>query len=206
VRLNEDRYPVADVADVLEEPISNEAVAWRFGAPYPNLLRRSFRKGLAHLAPWKRNPEQAPAPNTHRGFVPAETVYSGTVPEPTRAAYASLAEDRFPTEKFARLEALAHATSQRGVRVVFYELPTGDAPNWFSPEFRKAYEQALSQLVDAGFPLLRVPDTGDNRDYRNLDHLNSQGAAKASRYLLERLTEATTGGAANGDAPALPLP
>ncbi|MDJ0842090.1 MAG: hypothetical protein QNK37_36650 [Acidobacteriota bacterium] len=197
-----DTFPSIPIHRYLYHPLSNETVAWRFGAPYDQLLRRSFRKGLAN-APLLFTAEEESADMkemlTYRGFVPSRMTFSGKVHPEIAASYEPLSRDPFPMDSLEDLQDLALEYRNKGARVVFYELPTGEAPGLFHAQFLDDYERALADLKKNGFEVLRIQWDTRPLDFRNMDHLNSRGAARATGAIAEYLSE-KPGTAAGGHA------
>lgn len=172
----------------LKKPWSNEKVVWDFGnyRDYFLLLFNSSVKGVKYcLLPKKKDIK----PDLRaKGFFGSEDVFSQEVLKKDRYLYNGLAGEEFDQEKGDHLLAMAGALRQKGIQVIFFEVPTNLLNNFYSQKFLKQYNDYRAALKKSDFLVLTNEVTLDATHFRNIDHLNSKGAAVVTRSIITRLS------------------
>lgn len=185
-----DRWADYPVHRRLVSPRSHEAVALRFGAfdQYPMMVLGSARK-LLNRSPSASSVESALATALrNRGHFPSDEVFSERVFEATRHLYEPFREAGFSHRKRDRLLSLIERAGETGSEVVLLEIPTFKLSEFFSSEALSLYRETLLDFETRGFIVLRMPSPPPADRFRNIDHMNSRGAAEFTTWLAGRLS------------------
>lgn len=172
----------------LKQPKSNEKVVLDFGSykDYFLLLFNSSVKGIRYcLLPEKKNVKRD---ISTRGFFGSEDVFSAEVLKRDRYLYNSLVNERFDKKKGSHLLAMANSLRAKGIEVIFFEVPTNLLNDFYNQKFLDEYNEYCTILRDADFLVLKNDIDLDASYFRNIDHLNSKGAAVVTKNIITRLS------------------
>lgn len=177
----------------LANDLSNEALLMKFHCwnDYPFLLFNSCRKGLENLISPK-----APATDSsdydyiykRRGFLIDSSITNAEAEKKLAVFYDGMKNYTYNQSTTDKLLQLATDIQGKGSAVIFYETPVYRLNEYFSAEYLAAYQQTL-EVVASRFKLIGKPSDFTPDDYRNLDHTNTQGAYKYTRYLIRQLED-----------------
>ncbi len=164
--------------------ISHEQLVWRFNNydHYIKYLIKSFKKGNTNLLKKHEIPDTVEFFN-NRGFISRNVAATENAIKEAAKLYEPLLAEKFNINRFNALVAFATLLHEKGIEVIFYELPSNRLSDFFNNEYKEKYELALKELAKKYtiIPSLSLP-----RDsfYRDIDHLNSDGAILVSKYLI----------------------
>lgn len=178
-----DNFEAYPIHRYLEKPLSNEFVAIQAGSPilYAHLIQKSAKKGADNLIGIVEN-EATTKTITRRGFYPNRKEFSDSVYEATKEFYTPLKNANFNNLKAKRLLSLAAELEKKGVNLIFLEVPTNCIEEFFPGAFLKNYNQFKIRLRSE-YPLISYPKEIPPSFYRNIDHMNLEGAKIYSKFL-----------------------
>ncbi len=176
----------------LNQPVSNEEYIFfndlNSVKNYPKILIKSFTKSLVNLFSVlkKAKPEGNTAMAASKGFVASADKYSLKNELKNKHLYASLPNDRLDSEKTKELLDLASGLEQKKIKVVFYELPSNKLYAYFSLNYITDYNNFKNQLKGK-YLVISDNEKLDETYFRDMDHLNTAGAAVSSKYIIEQI-------------------
>jgi len=190
-----DNFSASRIHRYVDEPLSNEYIAWRYDVNYPQLIQKSFVHGATNVfngikklhATTSTHQTLKKTIETHMGFIPSQKQYSSFDWQLTFDTYHSLQDDQFDLGKVAKLVKLADELKAKGIDVVFYELPSFKVLEHFSKQYLQDYSKAIAQLNLSQHQFIGVDVPNRAKYFRNIDHLNSQGAQLATSKIIERV-------------------
>jgi hypothetical protein len=119
-----------------------------------------------------------------KGFVGSDEVFSQQILRKTEHHYLSFQQEKWVDDRLKKLQEVVKKVEARGIKLVFFELPTHLLRDYFSQEYLAAYEAAVREL-SAKHRYFRVPpEHFSTVHYRNIDHLNTAGATLATREVM----------------------
>ena len=186
-----DNFEEIGIHRYLNKPISNETIAKKYSSwsSYPNLLIKSFQKGAKNLIfRDKLSEENALTEINGKGFYPSKETSSSTKELQEFSFYSGWIKQKFHFNKFEYLIHYAKSLEEQGIVVVFYFVPSNKASSFINKQFLKDFSNVLSttrktSLILDGTPINLI----DSLDYRNSDHLNSNGASKVSKTIANEI-------------------
>ncbi|MEM9052583.1 MAG: hypothetical protein AAGC47_11060 [Bacteroidota bacterium] len=181
-----DNFEAYPIHRYLTTPISNEKILLETASPklYFDLVSKSVEKGIENLKRAESKGEPA-EPITQRGFYPSNVVYNDNTYKETQDFYAPLQEDSFDFEKSQQILKLTEELRSQGVKVVFIEMPTHRLVDFLTPSFLREYESFKTRIVE-DYEIISFQGKLQNDHFRNVDHMNSAGAAIFSSYLAKQ--------------------
>lgn len=184
-----DNFVAYPIHRYLNNPYSNEQIIFRYKLykSYKDLLGKSFNKGLKNLAyrlaRGYTDDENCAAMDVNKGYIPSDSVNNLRTIKQTETLYMSFKNDIFDKNKGKYLLSLARSLTDKGIQVVFYNLPTNSLINYFDAKFLREYTDYLTYL-SRNYTYIPTRLPSDDKYFRNIDHLNSTGAKRVTRELL----------------------
>ena len=188
-----DNWELYRIHRFLNKPISNEHLVHRYRAyaDYPRMTLNSAEMGLRNIQKhFSTSSRQTAPPPLNRGYQPSDEVVTDKVVKDTRHFYAPLKHADFDKYKAAYLTDYMKRLMADGHNLILFEVPTYIGETFLSAPFLADYQDFKGSLVSDGFTILENELTLDASFYRNVDHLNSKGAAVVSTNLIARLPPA----------------
>lgn len=185
-----DNFLAYPIHRYLETPLSNLELARRYDLfnKLFLLLKKSFTKGISNLAKNKNKPA-VDGLLKERGFVKNDAVVTSKIINDEKPLYRTLAEDNFDKSKIDKLIARTASLESRGIKVIYFELPTNIVSDFFNQGFLNDYEKGLESLSKSNALIRLDKNLFSGNDYRNIDHMNTNGSKKASRELLNLINK-----------------
>lgn len=176
----------------LVHPLSNWEVATNFGPlrMLPQLLINSYQHALIRLFDWLRGTTSVGNPAAiyaARGFKPDDRIYSDDVYAKTKHHFEPMRQQTFNQAKARRLLAFAQKLQESGIHVIFQEFPSNRLNEFFSQAFLQDYERHVHDLRRAGYLVLRNDLELPEKYFRDIAHLNTQGAEVYTAHLIRKL-------------------
>jgi hypothetical protein len=106
----------------------------------------------------------------------------------TKNLYEHFENSIIDTMKVTRLKALVEGISDRGIAVIFVELPDNRLREFFNWNYLDKYEYILSEFRE-NFKVFSIDTLLDSTHYQNMDHLNSKGAEFVSNHLMKLIKQ-----------------
>lgn len=187
-----DNFGEYPVHRYLLTPLSNEQLTQRFGLynKYIDYTIRSFKKGTTNLL------KKQPLPDVdeyrlNKGFVTKAVAATENDIQQAAKLYEPMRKETFNQSKFEQLKQLATQLQGKGIQVVFYQLPSNRLEDFFSMEYMEAYFSARAEIAKTAilFEALKLPR---DKYYRDIDHLNTDGANLCSSSLLDSIKNNNT--------------
>ena len=181
-----DNFSAYPIHRYLENPKTNEEIVFQFGLPdeYINLFKKSVTKGIKNLINKKvKNEENY---TTERGFIPSEITNNETIVQNTQYLYTPLKNENFNQQYFAYLKKIVRELETKGIKIVFYELPTNMLYEYFNSQYLLSYKSAIESLK-SDYIFLSNELKLNNDCFRNIDHLNTKGAEIATKSIIEKI-------------------
>ncbi|MCZ4407287.1 hypothetical protein O3Q51_00595 [Cryomorphaceae bacterium 1068] len=179
-----DNFETYPIHRYLHKPIQNEAIAIEEGSPilYFQLLGKSAEKAAQNLRDGDATGSSKEVISP-RGFYSSDELYNDSIYAFTHHFYLPLKEDFFDNNKAERLKSFIGSLNEKGIKVVLIEMPTNRLRDFISAEFMTDYAQFKKTLA-AQYPIINFSGELTEHDYRNIDHMNVNGAKKFSQFLL----------------------
>ncbi len=185
-----DQFEEVGIHRYLFQAVSNEVLVKKFNlwGIYPSLLLKSFQKGVRNLIHiYKAENQVLEQALKNKGFYPSDEMSSVEKEKAEALSYSGWKKDSFPVAKYKYLLSYATSLQNQGIKVVFFSLPGNRASAFFNDTFVDQYKKRVDQLKTRFtlYDLSALPL--DSSCFRNSDHLNSIGAEKVSKELINRM-------------------
>lgn len=182
-----DNFPAYPIHRYLSEPLSNEGLVLKYGIldQYINLSKKSLEKGIETLRGGIITAAQI-SPIERKGYSPSEVIVNDSIVKRSESLYSSLAKDKLDQDYCDYLFKLCDEIQAKNIELSFFELPTNKLSNYFSDEYLKNYEELLDS-VNQKYGLYRIQPSLTDHHYRNIDHLNANGANICTPELIRQL-------------------
>lgn len=179
-----DNFETYPIHRYLHKPIQNEAIAIEEASPilYFQLLGKSAEKAAENLINGSERGISQEA-ISQRGFYSSEAVYTDSIYASTRQFYLPLMDDTFDKSKAERLKTFINSLDGKGIEIVLIEMPTNRLEDFISTEFMTEYTK-FKESISTQYPTITYSGKLIDQDYRNIDHMNVNGANKFSDFLL----------------------
>ena len=187
-----DNWRLYRIHRYLADPISNEALLFKYGAwaDYLPLVCNSAEMGLRNTGRMLSNYYKATVPpDLNRGFMPSDVIVTEQIIRETESYYTHLREASFSTKKADYYADFLKRLQDASHTVILFEIPSHVVTSFLTDSYLNRYDKFVDSLETAGIPVLRKELELDATCYRNIDHLNSKGAALVSSNLVERLRQ-----------------
>lgn len=185
-----DNWRLYRIHRYLREPLSHFALVKKFSAwtDYPSLLLNSAEMGLRNIGRQLSGSRKAlDVPDLNRGFMPSDEVVTEKIIRETKQYYTHLEDTHFDIEKVKHYQRYIQQLKDQGHEVILFEVPSHLVTAFLTEDYLISYEVALEYLAEADHDILFNDLKLAENCYRNIDHLNSQGAAQLSASLIEKL-------------------
>jgi hypothetical protein len=174
----------------LNSPFTHEALLIKYPHYTPHYLQflaKSSRKGLSSF--FSKNYTAEDSTCINRGFFSDFTVADAETLRKDSLKMQFLAEAKFDEKKLQTLLSLTESYQKKGCLIYWYLAPTQNLPRYFSAEYRHEFDNAIIKIRRNQYMEEIVMDklTLENSDFRNTDHLNSNGAKKFSQAMSQIL-------------------
>lgn len=187
-----DNFAEYPVHRYLLTPLSNEQLAQRFGLynKYIDYTIRSFKKGTTNLL------KKQPLPDVdeyrlNKGFITKAVAATENDIQQAAKLYEPLRKETFNQSKFEQLMQLVMQLKGKGIQVVFYQLPSNRLEDFFSTNYMEGYHGCISELAKTEIVINQLNLLRD-KYYRDIDHLNTDGANICSNSLLDSIKNNNT--------------
>ncbi len=182
-----DNFPAYPIHRYLSEPLSNEGLVLKYGIidQYVNLSKKSFEKGIENLRAGVITTAEI-IPVERKGYSPSYAIVNDSIVMSSENLYLSLAKDKLDEHYIKHLFNLCSEFREKNIQVNFFELPTNKLSNYFSDEYLRNYESLLDS-VKQKYQLFRIQPELTDYHYRNIDHLNANGANVCTPELIQQM-------------------
>ena len=186
-----DNFSMIPIHRYINNPISHLEMASKFDLEkelvilYRNSMKKIFYNVKYLFADKVANNFQ------DKGFYFSDKVFD--IESEDTTYYNTLFQESFDINKIRKFEDLILSLSKKGVKVVFYELPSNHLERYFNDDYLLSYNSFVNNLSNS-FPLLKVNKLLFKEDnYRNMDHMNNSGANLATNQIIYYLKIDTLG-------------
>lgn len=171
----------------LENPLSNFELAMKFNRQNEILAmyRKSISKGFLNII--SRTNKNQFTEVFDRGFVKFDLVASEQIVKETEYLYKPYAFEVFEDTKYSALRKILNSLNEKGIEVVFLELPTNILPQYFNRDYLINYEITLDKLGKQAKLIRLDSDLFTSANYRDIDHMNYSGATIATKGIINFL-------------------
>lgn len=186
-----DNWSTYPIHHYLSKPISNAEIAIENGSIklFFSLLYNSAKKGVSNLFLSKKESKKV---DLFKGYINDEKELSQSDYEKSNHLYLNYRKDNFNEVKFNQLIELIELCENLGIQVEFVEIPSYLFDNFVNENYKEAYFNSKKKLVKLGVKLHEVSIPNEKKYYRNIDHMNSNGADLFSSRLIERINKGFT--------------
>ncbi len=159
---------------------------------YIKLKREETNKKLLHLFGRENH---APSGNEriadivikNKGFSNSEDIFEEKMLTEHRQYYEDLLDNNFDLNRLEHLKKLIAKLNRKGIRVVILEFPTFKLKHFLKYEYLENYERVFIELEENGIDFIRFDKNIPDKCFRNIDHMNSEGAKIFSQWAIEKL-------------------
>ena len=189
-----DNFLKYQVHRYLENPITNIEVALNYNhlEELIAMYKKSFEKGFINILSsndFEKNWNQSILRD--KGFIGSDQNYNeGQIAE-TAHFFEPLSKEKWDNTKVEKLNALVSFIEKKKIEVVFFELPTNLLFNYFNEGYLQCYERYVYQLSQSHNYLQIKDSLFTLDDYKDIDHLNTRGANKATQEVIDYLKKST---------------
>jgi len=182
-----DNFPAYPIHRYLNQPISNEKLVLEYGIvdQYVNLSKKSFVKGIENLKSGIIT-TAAISPLENKGYSPSDVVVNDSIVKNSESLYLDLLKNKLNQDYVQHLMDLSDRLLAKGVKVTYFELPTYKLKNYFNPDYLEDYEGVIEAVLEK-YGLVRISPNMSDLNYRNIDHLNANGATKCTLEMIRQL-------------------
>ena len=156
------------------------------------MYKKSFEKGFINILSsndFEKNWNQSILRD--KGFIGSDQNYNeGQIAE-TAHFFEPLSKEKWDNTKVEKLNALVSFIEKKKIEVVFFELPTNLLFNYFNEGYLQCYERYVYQLSQSHNYLQIKDSLFTLDDYKDIDHLNTRGANKATQEVIDYLKKST---------------
>ena len=186
--VSSDDFSAYPIHRYLLQPKSNEHILFEYGQikRYPELVAKSISKGITNLITDKP-PNKDFSILKNKGYIPTNEINSDSIVNSLQKFYGAWKTEDFDKEYFDRLEFVAKWLEKENINVVFFETPTNILNDYFSDDYLLEYKNAVTKIKANYFYISNDLEL-ENKYYRDIDHLNSNGATIYSNHLIDRLS------------------
>ena len=121
-----------------------------------------------------------------KGFIASSKVLNLKDELKTNHFYLPLLKNKFNPVKANKLKQLAKKLEAEKIKIVFYELPSNKLYTFFNKTYLDNYKNFISELRE-NYSVITVEQKPDESHYRDQDHLNTKGAAVASKAIIQHI-------------------
>jgi len=121
-----------------------------------------------------------------RGTVTSDAVFDARVEQTTRGLYEPLVDAQLSSSRMEQLVGWLETLEEEGVRVVVIDIPTFRMAEFFDDAVVEGHARFLDRLGESHLVVRGGPEL-TSQHFRNLDHMNSDGARRYTAWLLEVL-------------------
>jgi len=186
-----DNFMIYPVHRYLEKQISNEGIVvdYNLEAKYLDFLTKSVKKGLSNLFLNKQKNFDKELIES-KGFIGSIVINNKKSLNNSEHLYLPLLSEEFDTKKFEYMIDYFIKIKEKGIEIVYFELPTNLSNNYFNKTYLKEYNEALKILESKS---LLIPNNLklENHFFRNIDHLNTEGAKLVTQNLINNISKDT---------------
>lgn len=176
----------------LLQPISNLHIwkKYHLGNDIFTLTRNSSLKGIRNLFNVAINKSQPIIDYSilnRRGFYLSETTFNEKIVTQSEYLYHSLVHEVFNLNEAKRILEVAKKYKSDGIKVIFHDCPTNMLLNYFSENYITSYNEFVSNIPKYGFDFIHMDLDLGVKCYRNIDHMNLNGAKVYTPLLRDEL-------------------
>ncbi len=187
-----DKWHLAPYHKFLQAPLSHEHILRLYDLDFDKYLKAtqgSFVRGLHWMRSRERTDidELISKSNDYKGFYYRYDTFSNDLYRNSYQSYTSTLNDKFPQVKADQFVRMLSFIINEGMEPVIFETPRNRVDEFFSPDYLNAYFELLDQLKESDFKVLENELELDSTHYRDMDHLNHNGAIVFTKQLINRL-------------------
>lgn len=179
-----DDYSTYPIHRYLENPKSHFQIASKYNR-YDKLItmcKKSIGKGIINILTY--NFDSNIGEVTNRGYIYSDEVVNKFITQSTKHLYTPFLKEKFDDIKLSHLKNIVSKIEKKGIKVVYFELPTNTLEKYFNINYLKEYESSLKDLSKTN-NLLRIDKSlFTELNYRNIDHMNDSGAEIATNEVI----------------------
>jgi hypothetical protein len=171
----------------LNKPHSNFDVALKYNLinEFVPMYSKSSRKAIQNIL--IKNKQSIQFNMSEKGFIPNSKIADETLLKRDKIKYSNLYKIDFDLKKAEYLFEIVKKINGNSTKVVFVELPTNLLGSCFNKNYIKCYEQLWSD-ISKKYKTIRVSPTLFSKvHYRDIDHLNTNGAIIATQTIIQNL-------------------
>ncbi len=168
----------------LEKPISNLEIALKYNYwnEFLMMYKKSINKRIKNLISSNSSVKKLSPKN--KGFYGSSVVFSDSIEQQTKHLYHKFKEEQFDNSMYFDLIKIFQNLDDKGIEVIFIEIPTNRLSNYFNNSYLNDYENLINKLGEHS-PILRLDSKKFKiNNYRNIDHMNSSGAYIATKEII----------------------
>jgi len=149
------------------------------------MYSKSTRKAFQNVFRKKKQTIQFDMPE--KGFIPNSKIANETNLKIDKIKYSDFDKYVFDQKKAEYLFEIAKKIHCQSTKIVFVELPTNLLSSCFDENYNKKYEKLWSD-ISKEYKTIRVsPTLFSNEHYRDIDHLNTNGAIIATQTIIQNI-------------------
>lgn len=183
--LMSDNFLAYPIHRYLENSISNEAATLKYDLydSYLEMLQKSIKKGYNNFFLKKNVIEKKDNLFNNKGFVKVTDTCTDEIIKSTQKLYFPLTNDIFSKKKFNYLLNYAAKFKSQNIEIVFFDLPTNKLQSYINPTFIEEYNKEKNNLRKQ-FKFISIDSSIASSSFRNIDHLNFNGAKWATKKII----------------------
>lgn len=184
-----DNYSAYPIHRYLENPKSNIEIIMKYNhfKKFRSMFRKSLKKGINNI--FSNNSNFANPKIENRGYVYSDKVVTLSDVKNTEHLYSPLLSENLLNTKLSLLEEFTTSLKNKGMEVVYFELPTNKSRDYFSQDYLSSYDSFTEKLSKTNNFLKINTTLFTNSDFRNIDHMNDNGAVKATMKVVNYLND-----------------
>jgi len=125
----------------------------------------------------------------NKGFIESSVVFSDSIEQKDKYLYQKFNEEQLNKTIYFDLIKIFQNLMNKGIDVVFIEIPTNRLSNYFNNLFLSDYENLINQLGEHA-PVIRLDSNKfEKSNYRNIDHMNNSGAIITTKQIINYLSK-----------------
>lgn len=171
----------------LNKPYSNIDVALKYNLKneFVPMYSKSTRKALYNV--FRTNKQTIKVDMSEKGFIPNYKIADASLLNADKIKYAHLEKSIFDNKKAKYLIEFTKRIQSKSTKIVFVELPTNLLSSCFNEKYIKNYEELWSD-INKEYKTIRIsPSLFSIEHYRDIDHLNTNGAIIATQTIIQKL-------------------
>ncbi len=189
-----DNFPKYPIHRYLESPVSNFQIAYKYGRinELTIMYKKSIKDGIQNLIKTPKDNKVNEQMLKSRGFVSSEVIITDSIIKNTKHYYTMLKNEKLQYGRLEKLIQVANDIENQEINVVLWHIPTNKLNSLFNNKYLSDYNHAIEKLK-VKFDVLIISDSlFSSQHYRNIDHMNSNGALITTQEIIKYLEQRGT--------------